>query len=102
MLSKSERINFCQFGTSEIFRLDVHITVYYWCHVGTNNSVCSYDVMYLPGYSYGNTPTDNASYWTGMVGVFQRQEADISVSEMSVTSERLDVMDFTLPLHTAV
>jgi ABC-type amino acid transport substrate-binding protein len=58
--------------------------------------------MYLPGYSYGNTPTDNTSSWTGMIGVFQTQEADISVSEMSVTTERLEVMDFTLPLHTAV
>jgi hypothetical protein len=58
--------------------------------------------MYLPGYSYGNTPTDNTSFWSGMIGVFERQEADISVCEMSVTAERLDVMDFTLPLHTAV
>ncbi|GFG35840.1 hypothetical protein Cfor_07254 [Coptotermes formosanus] len=62
----------------------------------------SYSVMYLPGYSYGNTPTDNTSSWTGMIGVFQRQEADISICEISVTTERLQVMDFSLPLHTAV
>jgi hypothetical protein len=37
-----------------------------------------------------------------MIGVFERQEADISVCEISVTAERLDVMDFTLPLHEAV
>jgi hypothetical protein len=37
-----------------------------------------------------------------MIGVFERQETDISVCEVSATAERLDVMDFTLPLHTAV
>ena len=99
---QSERTNLYQFGTADIFRPEVHTIIYCWHYVGTNNSVSSYDLMYLPGYSYGNTPTDNTSFWTGMIGVFQRQEADISVSEISVTAERLDVMDFTVPLHTAV
>jgi len=99
---QSERTNLYQFGTADIFRPVDCTIIYCWCYVGTNNSVSSYDVIYLPGYSYGNTPTDNTSFWTGMIGVFQRQEADISVCEVSVTAERLDVMDFTLPLHTAV
>jgi len=99
---QSERPNLYQFGTADIFRPEACTIIYCWCYVGTNNSVSSYDVTYLPGYSYGNTPADNMSFWTGMIGVFQRQEADISISEISVTAERLDVMDFTLPLHTAV
>jgi hypothetical protein len=98
----SEKTNFYQFGTAGSFGLEAYIIIYFWCYVGTNNSVCSYSVMYLPGYSYGNTPTDNTSSWTGIIGVFQRQEADISICEISVMTERLQVMDFTLPLHTAV
>jgi hypothetical protein len=63
--------------------------------------VRSYTVKYIPGYSYGNTPTDNTSFWTGMIGMIQRHEADISLCEVSVTADRLEVIDFTLPLHTA-
>jgi GTP-binding protein EngB required for normal cell division len=66
------------------------------------NAICSYTVIYLPGYSYGNMPKDNTSVWTGMIGVIQKQEADLSVCEVSITADRSEVMDFTLPLHTAV
>jgi hypothetical protein len=36
-----------------------------------------------------------------MIGVIQKQEADLSISEVSITADRLEVMDFTLPLHIA-
>ncbi|XP_069685932.1 glutamate receptor ionotropic, kainate glr-3-like [Periplaneta americana] len=61
----------------------------------------TYNITYLPGYAYGNTPTDNSSSWSGMIGMMQRHEADLSVCEASITIDRLEVMDFTMAVHTA-
>ncbi|PNF24315.1 hypothetical protein B7P43_G11896, partial [Cryptotermes secundus] len=40
--------------------------------------------------------------WTGLIGMIQREEADISLCEVSITADRSEVIDFTSPLHTAV
>jgi hypothetical protein len=36
-----------------------------------------------------------------MIGVIQKEEADLSICEVSITADRLEVMDFTFPLHIA-
>ncbi|PSN47436.1 Ionotropic receptor 110 [Blattella germanica] len=59
----------------------------------------TYSVKYLTGYAYGNTPTDDNSSWTGIIGYIQRNEADLSACEVSIVGDRLLVMDFSMPVH---
>ncbi|XP_034939387.1 glutamate receptor ionotropic, kainate 2-like [Chelonus insularis] len=42
---------------------------------------------------------DHQQKWTGMVGVISRQEADLGVGELSMTNDRREIIDFTLPLY---
>ncbi len=37
--------------------------------------------------------------WTGMVGALQSGEADLTVSELSITEERLKVVTYTQPIY---
>jgi hypothetical protein len=36
--------------------------------------------------------------WTGVFGLFQRREADVSNVVFSMTARRLDVVDFSVPV----
>lgn len=50
-----------------------------------------------PFNSYGSwSHTQNV--WTGVIGHLVSDKADIGVSEFTITSGRLNVIDFTLPL----
>ncbi|XP_076352647.1 glutamate receptor ionotropic, kainate 2-like [Tachypleus tridentatus] len=35
--------------------------------------------------------------WTGLVGMVQRKEADIAIAKISITEERKEAVDFTIP-----
>lgn len=44
--------------------------------------------------SFGSSPKS----WSGVVGQLVEQKADLGVGEFTITKNRLDVVDFTLPL----
>uniref|UniRef100_A0A915B0N1 Ionotropic glutamate receptor C-terminal domain-containing protein n=2 Tax=Parascaris univalens TaxID=6257 RepID=A0A915B0N1_PARUN len=46
---------------------------------------------------------DESGRWSGLVGVLQRHEADLSVSAVTITYSRAEVIDFTLPfMHLGI
>lgn len=49
--------------------------------------------------SYGRL--DDKKKWSGLMRKLSKNEADIGVAALTITSRRLDVVDFTLPLLTA-
>ncbi|XP_044006002.1 probable glutamate receptor, partial [Aphidius gifuensis] len=49
--------------------------------------------------SYGRL--DDKKKWSGLMRKLSKNEADIGVAALTITSRRLDVVDFTLPLITA-
>nr|CAD7200416.1 unnamed protein product [Timema douglasi] len=42
--------------------------------------------------------TQRHGSWNGMIGMIQRQEVEVAINEFSMTSLRLNVVDFTIPL----
>lgn len=53
--------------------------------------------MLEPVSAYGSENVQNNT-WTGVIGQLITKKADIGVSEFTMTTRRLDVIDFTLPL----
>ncbi|XP_050710442.1 glutamate receptor-like [Eriocheir sinensis] len=53
----------------------------------------------LEGYAYGKIKEGSKSEWTGMVGSLQSREADLTVSELSITKERQEVVTYTQPIY---
>ncbi|XP_069991407.1 glutamate receptor ionotropic, kainate 2-like [Penaeus vannamei] len=53
----------------------------------------------LEGYAYGKVIEGTTNDWTGMVGELQNRRADLTVSELSVTKERNDVITYTQPIY---
>ncbi|XP_063881027.1 glutamate receptor ionotropic, kainate 5-like [Scylla paramamosain] len=53
----------------------------------------------LEGYAYGKLKDSSSNEWTGMVGALQSGEADLTVSELSITEERLKVVTYTQPIY---
>ncbi|XP_042864089.1 glutamate receptor ionotropic, delta-1-like [Penaeus japonicus] len=53
----------------------------------------------LEGYAYGKVIKGTTNDWTGMVGELQNRRADLTVSELSVTKERNDVITYTQPIY---
>ncbi|THK33013.1 glutamate receptor 1 [Diachasma alloeum] len=47
------------------------------------------------GYGSWNPET---SKWSGVIGSLRRNEADMAISEFSMTHKRLDMVDFTIPI----
>ncbi|VDK19511.1 unnamed protein product [Anisakis simplex] len=46
---------------------------------------------------------DETGKWNGLIGVLQRREADLSVSAVTITYSRAEVIDFTLPfMHLGI
>ncbi|VDM27653.1 unnamed protein product, partial [Toxocara canis] len=46
---------------------------------------------------------DESGRWNGLIGVLQRHEADLSVSAVTITYSRAEVIDFTLPfMHLGI
>ncbi|ETN68622.1 hypothetical protein NECAME_15719 [Necator americanus] len=46
---------------------------------------------------------DDKGRWNGIIGVLQRHEADVSVSAVTITYSRVEVVDFTLPfMHLGI
>ncbi|KAK8372523.1 hypothetical protein O3P69_007848, partial [Scylla paramamosain] len=53
----------------------------------------------LEGYAYGKLKDNSSNEWTGTVGALQSGEADLTVSELSITEERLKVVTYTQPIY---
>lgn len=49
--------------------------------------------------SYGRL--DGKNKWSGLMRKLWKKEADLGVAALTITNQRLDVVDFTLPLITA-
>ncbi|THK32992.1 probable glutamate receptor [Diachasma alloeum] len=49
------------------------------------------------GTSYGAWNPETSS-WTGIIGKLENNEADLAVSEFRITQERLNVVDYTVPI----
>ncbi|XP_069956158.1 glutamate receptor ionotropic, delta-1-like isoform X2 [Cherax quadricarinatus] len=62
-----------------------------------HNFTLSYTI--LEGYAYGKLVSPTSTEWTGMVGELQRGLADLTVSELSITKERSDVIAYTQPVY---
>uniref|UniRef100_A0A1I8ARD8 Glutamate receptor n=1 Tax=Steinernema glaseri TaxID=37863 RepID=A0A1I8ARD8_9BILA len=46
---------------------------------------------------------DDSGRWNGLIGVLQRHEADLSVSAVTITYSRVEVVDFSLPfMHLGI
>ena len=52
-------------------------------------------IIYKP--SFGNLDV-RTKQWSGVVGLLADGQADIGVSDFTISNRRLDVVDFTLPL----
>lgn len=47
--------------------------------------------------SYGNY-NETTGQWTGVIGRLHRRDVDLGVAEFTMTEQRLDTVDFTLPI----
>ena len=61
--------------------------------------------MYVPvnglaGETWGQQ-ADNGS-WSGIIGELERDEADIVISNLYVSSSRVEYLDFTVPFQIEV
>ena len=61
----------------------------------------SYSLTYeiLKGYAYGKIVKGTENTWNGMAGALQSKSADLTVSELSITSERNEVLSYTQPVY---
>ncbi|XP_049940675.1 glutamate receptor 1-like [Schistocerca serialis cubense] len=60
----------------------------------------TYTLSVLPGYSYGHR-RPNSTEWSGLIGVLQRREADISACEVTIGLDRIDALSFAQPVRNA-
>ncbi|XP_049834962.1 glutamate receptor 3-like [Schistocerca gregaria] len=60
----------------------------------------TYSLSILRGYSYGHR-TPNSTEWSGLIGVLQRREADISACEVTIGLDRIDALSFAQPVRNA-
>ncbi|CAI4221432.1 unnamed protein product [Auanema sp. JU1783] len=61
----------------------------------------NYTIIEVQDGSYGIE--DETGRWNGIIGVLQRHEADLSVSAVTITYSRVEVVDFTLPfMHLGI
>ncbi|KAJ9579002.1 hypothetical protein L9F63_024890, partial [Diploptera punctata] len=70
--------------------------------VGPNHPLQTYHFGKWSNTLYEDDPTggdknDNGT-WTGVFGMFQRKEVDICYAPFSMTSKRMEVVDFSLPV----
>nr|XP_053652047.1 probable glutamate receptor [Cherax quadricarinatus] len=56
----------------------------------------TYEYLIPPDGTYGTRTVDGT--WTGMVGLVNREEADISIGPLSMTATRTQAVDFTWPV----
>ncbi|KAK9891998.1 hypothetical protein WA026_017479 [Henosepilachna vigintioctopunctata] len=57
----------------------------------------NYEIRIVKDGKYGTENPDVKGGWDGMVGELVRQEADLAIASMTITSERERVIDFTKP-----
>ncbi|VDL82318.1 unnamed protein product [Nippostrongylus brasiliensis] len=61
----------------------------------------NYTIIEVQDGSYGIE--DDSGRWNGIIGVLQRHEADVSISAVTITYSRVEVVDFTLPfMHLGI
>lgn len=53
------------------------------------------DVIWGDSYGAWNSET---SSWTGVIGKLEQNQADMGVSEFRMTNERLNAIDYTVPI----
>ena len=53
----------------------------------------------LDGYAYGKIVKGTKNTWNGMVGELQSRNADLTISELSITAERNKVVSYTQPIY---
>ncbi|XP_068242185.1 glutamate receptor 1-like [Palaemon carinicauda] len=63
----------------------------------THNFTLTYGI--LKGYAYGSLVDPASNKWNGMVGELQERRADLTVSELSVTQERSEIITYTQPIY---
>jgi ionotropic glutamate receptor len=44
---------------------------------------------------YGNKQSDGS--WNGMIGELQADRADLAITDLTITSDRVEAADFTMP-----
>ncbi|GFT61704.1 uncharacterized protein NPIL_610011 [Nephila pilipes] len=64
-------------------------------HVISNALNFDYTLKIPPDLEFGRK-TENGN-WTGMVGMLYRGEADIALGQLTITEERSEVVDFSIP-----
>ncbi|KAF8362438.1 glr-4 [Pristionchus pacificus] len=61
----------------------------------------NYTIVEVVDGTYGIE--DESGRWNGIIGVLQRHEADLSISAVTITYSRVEVIDFTLPfMHLGI
>ncbi|CAD6191761.1 unnamed protein product [Caenorhabditis auriculariae] len=61
----------------------------------------NYTIIEVQDGSYGIE--DESGRWNGIIGALQRHEADLSLSAVTITYSRAEVVDFTLPfMHLGI
>ena len=55
--------------------------------------VCRYHVTYSVDGGWGSLLENNS--WTGVVGMLDRKEVDVSVTDLSITEARSQVIDYS-------
>ncbi|KAK5979695.1 Ligand-gated ion channel [Trichostrongylus colubriformis] len=61
----------------------------------------NFTIVEVQDGSYGIE--DESGRWNGIIGVLQRHEADVSISAVTITYSRVEVVDFTLPfMHLGI
>ncbi|RWS27374.1 glutamate receptor 1-like protein, partial [Leptotrombidium deliense] len=63
----------------------------------TNNLKIRYHLKLVNDSKYGGRDQNAAQSWNGMVGELVRQEADMAIAPLTITSARERVIDFTKP-----
>jgi hypothetical protein len=58
--------------------------------------LCSTEYHFPTDVNIGGTKTPNAT-WTGVFGMIQRNEVDVTNMVLSMESIRLEVVDFSVP-----
>ncbi|KAJ9575647.1 hypothetical protein L9F63_007476, partial [Diploptera punctata] len=53
---------------------------------------------YIYSYEYGNGIVDEDDSWTGIVGILQNFQADVTAEGISMTDSRLSVVDYISPI----
>lgn len=75
--------------THQHYRIELKL-----CDILSHVLGCQYEVVYPEDGEFGSF--SNGS-WTGMIGMVYRGDADLAISDLAITEERQQVVDFSYP-----